>query len=158
MHRRIARALIFIVPSLAIAATLFALSRRAASDQAPRFPVEQPVPLPARVALLEQRVHGMEQRLKAFEKLQVRAQPDGTYVLSANGARVQIARDGSVVVTPAPSAGTTARGALPAADPCDPPYEVGATGIRTIKPECLQIAPCDPPYTVDLQGRRQPKK
>src|SRR5262245_11188458 len=98
------------LPTAIVLAAVLLVPRRAESEPAPRFPVDQPVPVTARVALLEQRVHGLEQRLKAFEKLSVKAQADGGYVLVANGARVQIARDGSVTVTSAPAAGaTTAR-------------------------------------------------
>jgi len=82
-----------------------------------RFPVEQPVALSARVALLEQKVHALQKRLEALE---------------------------------AP--------ASPPVDPCDPPYTVDPKGMRSIKPECLEVRPCDPPYTVDPKGVRIPKR
>jgi hypothetical protein len=121
----------------------------------PRFPAEQPVALAARVALLEQRVHAIDARLKAFDKVALHAKPDGSYRLVANGASVVIARDGTVSIAPPPA---PSKAALPVEDPCDPPFSVDASGRRSIKPECLEVAPCDPPYSVDAQGRRSPKK
>jgi hypothetical protein len=114
--------------------TLLLLPSRAGSEPAARFPAEQPVAVTARVASLEQRMQGLEQRLKAFEKLAVRPQPGGGYVLTANGARILVGRDGSVEVSP----GGSARTGYANDDPCDPPYNVGVTGIRSIKPECLE--------------------
>lgn len=148
--------------ALALGAVLL-LSDGEASSQTPapvrpvtppavRFPAEQPVAVSARVARLEQKVHSLEQRLGVFERVGVTAQTDGSYVLTVNGARVEIARDGRVSVIPA------APPSRPIDDPCDPPYTVDTKGKRSIKPECLQVGPCDPPYSVDAQGRRWPKK
>lgn len=134
------------------------------SGATPRFPVAQPAPLAARVALLEQRVHGFDQRLKAFERVGLKAQSGGGFTLVVNGANVVIAKDGTVTVTPAAKPGTGelpplgSGGTPPPEDPCDPPYSVDSKGIKSIKPGCLEVGPCDPPYTVDAQGRRQPKK
>src|SRR5258706_12408363 len=118
MRRPIPRFAWVLLSFSAVLAALLLSPRRAESEPAPRFPVDQPVAVTARVALLEQRVHTLEQRLKAFEKLAVRAQPDGGYVLAANGARVQIGKDGAVTVTSAPGPpGSTAHGRLPPQDP-----------------------------------------
>ncbi|MFO0569712.1 MAG: hypothetical protein U0263_28945 [Polyangiaceae bacterium] len=150
---------------LSVLTTLLAFTGPAGSEPQPkpkappspppsvRFPAEQPVAISARVALLEQKVHAVEQRLKAFEKVGLSATTGGGYELTANGARVSISRDGTVSVTSAPPPPRTG-----VDDPCDPPFSVDPKGFRSIKPECLQVGPCEPPFTVDREGRRTPKK
>lgn len=146
----------------------------ASSEPSPvRFPVEQPVALAARVALLEQKLHGLEQRTKALEKVPITRDATGAFQLIANGARVRIAPDGTVSVDPPPPRLTddacdppftvdlkgirTIKPECLKVPPCEPPFTVDKKGIRTIKPECAKAAPCDPPYAVDPQGRRVPK-
>jgi hypothetical protein len=94
--------------------------------------------LAARVALLEQKVHGLEHRLDTLEK-----------AASSKGEP----RPG-----PEPDSQSSV-GRFPVADePCDPPFSVDPQGIRRIKPQCLEVGPCEPPFTVDADGRRRPKK
>lgn len=121
-----------------------------------KFPVAQPAPLAARVALLEQRTYALDQRLKAFERVRLQPAPSGAYAMAVNGARVVIAKNGTVSVTPARSS----VGQLPAsgdADACDPPFSVNEKGIKSVKPGCMEVGPCEPPYRVDAKGRRIPK-
>lgn len=124
------------------------LAPLAISQPAARFPTEQPAPIAARVALLEQRVHELERRQRIIERVGITPRAGGGYALVANGASVLIGPDGRVSVSPAPS---------PTVPDCDPPYSVDATGLRSIKPECLAVSECDPPYTVDANGIRRPK-
>jgi hypothetical protein len=138
-----------------VSVTLFFPSQ--AGSQTPKFPTQQPAPLAARVALLEQRMYGLEQKLKAFEKTAPKERSDGSYELTMNGARVLILKDGTVSVAPAPPKSTPPRAAFD--DNCDPPYTVDANGIRVPKPDCAPPrSPCDPPYSVDAQGNRKVKK
>ena len=121
-----------------------------ASSQPVGFPVEQPVALSARVALLEQKVHTLEQRTKAFQRVGLAPELGGAFQLVVNGARVRVSADGSIsIAAPVP--------ARAAEDPCDPPYSVDPKGLRSIKPECLKVGPCEPPFEVDPQGKRVPK-
>lgn len=103
-------------------------------------------------------MHGLEQKLKAFEKTAPKERSDGSYELSMNGARVLILRDGTVSVAPAaPKAASPPRAAFD--DNCDPPYTIDPNGIRSPKPDCAPVRPpCDPPYSVDAQGNRKVKK
>ncbi len=145
-----------VVSAVATAALAITLTARVGSSQpAARFPTEQPAPLAARVALLEQRVHQLERRGRVFERVGVASRPGGAISLAVNGASVVIAANGSVSVTPAasPRAQTPTSAAAP---DCDPPYAIDARGLRSVKPECMQ-AECDPPYTVDADGIRRPK-
>ncbi|MEZ4226179.1 MAG: hypothetical protein R3B13_34855 [Polyangiaceae bacterium] len=118
-----------------------------ASEPAARFPAEQPAPLSARVALLEGRVYSLEQQVQSLARGQLQRRADGSYQFDANGARVVVGPSGTV---------TTSRSPQAKAD-CDPPYAIDARGIRSIKPECLEVSECDPPYTVDSTGIRRPK-
>jgi len=131
----------------------------ASQTSKPQFPIAQPAPLAARVAFLEQRLYGMDQRLKAFERARLQSAADGAYALSVNGARVVIAKDGSVTVTPSRSSVGKLPESKAVADDCDPPYRVDSKGIKSIKPNCLEAGhPCDPPFTVDQTGLRVPKQ
>ena len=123
-----------------------------------RFPADQPAPLAARVALLEQRAHRMEQRLAAFERVKLKNRPDGAHELSINGASVTIERDGRVTVIPIPPAGgdPAVTGRLP--PDCEPPYDVDPTGVRIPKPSCIGANPeCEPPYSLDARGIKRYK-
>lgn len=89
-------------PKLALACgalTLFSFANFASSELSPpvvRFPVEQPVALSARVALLEQKVHALEQRLKAHEAAHKATPPTGVladpceppYTVDPQGMRI----------------------------------------------------------------------
>ncbi|MCA9600283.1 MAG: hypothetical protein KC776_43565 [Myxococcales bacterium] len=92
-----------------------------------RFPADQPVPLSARVALLEGRVHDLEQQVQGLSQGRLSARPDGSYQIDANGARVMIGADGTVTTSPSPATSPMA---------CDPPYTVDKAGIRHPKPSC----------------------
>lgn len=135
------------IPAKLVGLAALSFAGAASSEPSPvRFPVEQPVALAARVALLEQKLHALEQRSKALEKVAITRDAGGAYQLVANGARVRIAPDGTVSVDPPPP--------RPVEDPCDPPFTVDLKGIRSIKPECLKVPACDPPFTVDKKGVR----
>jgi hypothetical protein len=124
-----------------------------------RFPIAQPAPLAARVALLEQKLYAMDQRMRAFESVRLQSASDGAYAIAVNGAEVVIAKDGSVTVTPSRSSVGKLPESKPAADDCDPPYRVDSKGIKSIKPNCPDVArPCEPPFTVDQNGLRIPKQ
>lgn len=143
----------------ALTASALLTAAPATSQPDVRFPVEQPAPVSARVALLEQRLHRVEQRLAAFESIGVKQRADGARELTINGARLVIARDGRVSVTPGQPTGNrpTLTGRLP--PDCDPPYSVAPGGVRTPKPECLgEGAPCDPPFSVDDSGIKRYKR
>lgn len=133
-----------------------------AGSQTPRFPTQQPAPVAARVALLEQRMYGLEQKLKAFEKTSPKERSDGSYELTMNGARVLITKDGSVTVSPkappTPAVASPPRAAFD--DDCQPPYTIDSNGFRVPRPECAPAAkgPCDPPFSVDKGGNRRVKK
>lgn len=101
----------------------------------------------ARVALLEGRVHELEQRLAAFSRVSL-TPADGGFTLVAHGVRVQIAPSGQVSLHAPPAPGPAQ---------CDPPFVVDADGKRTAKPECLEVSPCDPPFVVDTRGVRRAK-
>lgn len=145
------------LPALSILVATFIVPLEAGS-QTPNFPAKQPVPVAARVALLEQRMYGLEQKLKAFEKTAPKERSDGSYELTMNGARVLITKDGSVTVSPKSATASPPRAAFD--DTCDPPYSVDANGIRVPKAECAPAAkgPCDPPFSVDRDGNRRVKK
>jgi hypothetical protein len=139
-----------------LASATLLVSLEAGSDT-PKFPAQQPVPVAARVALLEQRMHGLEQRLKAFEKTAPKERSDGSYELTMNGARVLIQKDGSVTVSPKSTSAAPPRAAFD--DACDPPYTVDPNGIRVPKPDCAPVTKaCDPPFIVDKDGNRRVKK
>ena len=135
------------------------LSAAAATPQPDvRFPADQPAPLGARVALLEQRAHRLEQRLAAFEQVKLKSRSDGARELSINGASVTIERDGRVTVVPAPPTGgePAVTGRLP--PDCEPPYDVDPSGVRIPKSSCIGAnAACDPPYTLDARGIKRYK-
>jgi hypothetical protein len=116
---------------VALSTGLLVLStRHAASQPSVRFPAEQPVPVSARVALLEQRIHRLEQRLAAVE----RAAPAAAPVAAAPVGGAKLPPD------------------------CEPPYQIDAAGIKRFKHECLSVAPdCDPPYMVDVSGIKRYK-
>lgn len=113
-----------------------------------RFPAEQPVAIGARVALLEGRVHELEQRLSAFSRLSLTPADAGGFTLVAHGVRVQIAPSGQVSLHAPPA---------PVPSQCEPPFVVDADGKRSAKPECLEVSPCDPPFVVDSHGVRRAK-
>ncbi len=117
-----------------------------------RFPIEQPVALSARVALLEERVHTLQERLSAFAQVGLKSHPAGGFTLDAHGAQVIIDPSGKVVVVPA-AEGNDA----PGDQACEPPYWVDERGVRSIKPQCLKVGRCDPPFTVRPDGVRRPK-
>ena len=111
------------------------------------------MPLSARVAMLEGKVHDLERRLLQLEKAAPGRRADGSYQFDANGARVIVSPKGAVTTMRTPPDASKAR---PRPD-CDPPYKIDARGIRSIKVECLEVAECDPPYSVDASGIRRPK-
>jgi hypothetical protein len=126
---------------------------RAGSQPRVEFPVEQPVAVSARVAMLEQRVHRLEQRLGAFEKVGLTPRADGGQEMAIHGATVSIDRDGRVTVIaapPKPQGGPSVAGRLP--EDCDPPYTIDPKGVRTPKFGCLASGSCDPPFYFDAAG------
>jgi hypothetical protein len=125
--------------AVGLAAAALLATDSAASQTSVRFPVEQPVQVSARVALLEQRVHRLEQRLSAFEQVGLRTRSDGTRQLTLNGTIVIVEPDGRVTVTPRASDSAPAlSGRLPTESPeCDPPFYYDSDGIKRFKGECL---------------------
>jgi hypothetical protein len=125
--------------AVALSSAAVLASARGASQPAVKFPADQPVPVSARVALLEQRMHRLEQRLAAFERVGLRARGDGTQELSLNGTIVVLETDGRVTITPASTGGTApVSGRMPpASQECDPPFVYDAEGIKRFKRSCL---------------------
>lgn len=147
------RAALAVALAICLGLGLFLMSTRAASQPSVQFPPDQPAPLAARVALLEQRAHKLEQRLAAFEKVGLKPDRAGGYTLVVNGASATIDARGRVTVTPAAGDGVTGR-LPPASGECDPPFVVDSSGIRRPKPGCNSGAEpnCEPPYFVDQSG------
>jgi hypothetical protein len=139
-------------PALAAAVSILLASARADSEPRVQFPTEQPAPVSARVALLETRMHALERRLAAFDKVGLSAGPDGSYRMAISGASVSIERDGRVTVVPAPpKPGRPAvTGRMP--EDCDPPFFIDREGTKIPKADCLTTSKCDPPYTFDAAG------
>jgi hypothetical protein len=123
--------------ALALSSAALLVTASAASEPSVVFPIEQPAPVSARVALLEQRVHRLEQRLAVFERVGLRARSDGARELTLNDTTVIIEADGRVTITPRTSEPGVS-GRMPAAPPdCDPPYSYDSEGIKRFKRSCL---------------------
>jgi hypothetical protein len=114
------------LPSAIITIFLLVLGTRdAASQPTVRFPAEQPVPVSARVALLEQRIHRLEQRLAAFERASAASttppRPDCEPPFHYDAQGIKRYKPECLSVAP----------------DCEPPYNVDVSGIKRYKPECL---------------------